>query len=64
MSAALQFQTAACVGKTPFMSYFAAEKVTCGKWAKRRKRKDGHRTGAFKIYRCPYCPNWHIGGME
>lgn len=47
--------TLACIGKQGFDTWSAADKVL------RAMRRHRTHHGRAAIYRCPYCPKWHIG---
>lgn len=51
-------QTYACEGKQVFTSFREGEKAI------KRIRKLDNKDAQLALYRCPYCPHWHIGGKR
>ena len=50
--------TATCEGKQSFDTY------TKGHKAVTRIRKFNGERGPIALYRCPYCPAWHVGAKD
>ncbi len=44
-----------CDGKQGFGSFIEAERAV------KRIRKFSKKDGQMALYRCSYCPNWHLG---
>ncbi|MBB5985919.1 hypothetical protein [Sphingobium lignivorans] len=55
------FVIAACMGKHGFNNWNEASAALKHMYRKRRNKQDiDHSIG---IYRCPYCPKWHLGSQ-
>lgn len=48
----------ACQGKQAFGSWVEGDRAIT------RIRKFDSRTAPVHLYRCPYCPSWHIGSKK
>jgi hypothetical protein len=56
------YVASACTGKHPFASWDAAQ-ATLRRTKKTRDAK-GEDRPVLRVYRCPHCHSWHIGGVN
>lgn len=62
MPSANQSVAAACTGKHPYATWSAAE-ATLKRTLRTRDAKGVDRP-ALRVYRCPRCGHYHIGGVD
>ena len=49
-------EASSCKGKTPYKSWFSANEIL-----KKRKHRGKNKKNPLHIYKCKFCPAWHLG---